>query len=153
MNAALLLLAVLSPIVVAVFSSFPPVRKVTDSIAPWTAAMALAAVIVVRPEVTIDLPWLMLGARIGLDVTGQLFLAFTSLLWLLAGVYARSYLRNDAARHRFFAFYLVAMAGNFGLILAHDILTFVVFFAMMSFSAYGLITHHRDAESRWAGRI
>jgi formate hydrogenlyase subunit 3/multisubunit Na+/H+ antiporter MnhD subunit len=152
MNAALLLLAVLSPLVVAVLSTFPPVRKVTETIAPWTAAMALAAAIVVRPEVTIDLPWLMLGARVGLDVTGQLFLAFTSLLWLLAGIYARSYLRNDAGRHRFFAFYLVAMAGNFGLILAHDILTFVVFFAMMSFSAYGLITHNRDAESHRAGR-
>ncbi|MAD80217.1 MAG: NADH-ubiquinone oxidoreductase [Planctomycetaceae bacterium] len=152
MNAALFLLAVLSPIVVAVLSAFPSIRKVTDSIAPWTAAMAFGATFGVRPEVTIDLPWLMLGARVGLDVTGQLFLAFTSLLWLLAGVYARSYLRNDAGRHRFFAFYLVAMAGNFGLILAHDLLTFVAFFAMMSFSAYGLITHDRHAESWRAGR-
>ena len=56
MNAALLLLAVLSPLVVAVLSAFPPSRKVTEIIAPWTAALALAAAIVVRPEVTIDLP-------------------------------------------------------------------------------------------------
>ena len=81
MNAVLLLLAVLSPIVVAVLSAFPPVRKVTETIAPWTAAMALAAAIVVRPEVTIDLPWLMLGARVGLDVSGQLFLAFWLETW------------------------------------------------------------------------
>jgi formate hydrogenlyase subunit 3/multisubunit Na+/H+ antiporter MnhD subunit len=68
-------------------------------------------------------------------------------------VYARSYLRGDPRRHRFFRFYLVAMAGNFGLILAHDILVFAASFAVMSFSAYGLITHDRDAESRRAGLI
>ncbi|MDH3718085.1 MAG: complex I subunit 5 family protein, partial [Planctomycetota bacterium] len=113
----------------------------------------LAAAMVVRPGLTIDLPWLLLGAQVGLDATGQLFLAFTSLLWLLAGVYARSYLQSDAGRHRFGTFYLVAMAGNFGLILAHDIVTFVVFFAMMSISAYGLVAHDGRAETRRAGRI
>jgi formate hydrogenlyase subunit 3/multisubunit Na+/H+ antiporter MnhD subunit len=112
----------------------------------------LVATIFVRLGVTIDLPWVMLGTRIGLDETGRLFLTFTSMLWLLAGVFAHSYLRDDAARPRFFAFYLIAMAGNFGLILAHDILTFVLFFAMMSFSAYGLVTHNRDTESQRAGR-
>ena len=152
MNAALLLLAVLVPLVVAVASLHPRARGTMDAIAPWTAGFALAAALLVRPEVTIDLPWLLLGARLGLDVTGQFFLAFTSLLWLLAGVYGQSYLCHDTARPRFFAFYLVTMAGNFGLILAHDILTFVFFFAMMSFSAYGLITHNRDPESRRAGR-
>lgn len=152
MNVALLLLAVLAPLIAAVVSAHPRTRRTTGTVTPWTASFALVAAMVVRPEVSIDLPWLILGARMGIDETGQLFLAFTSLLWLLAGLYGRSYLREDPARPRFFTFYLAAMAGNFGLILAQDILTFAVFFAMMSFSAYGLVTHNRDAESRRAGR-
>ena len=152
MNTALLLLAVLTPLAITIISAHRRARRATDAVAPWVAAIALAAAIIIRPGVTIRLPWVMLGMRIGLDETGQLFLVFTSVLWLLAGVFARSYLANDAARPRFFAFYLIAMAGNFGLILAHDILTFIVFFAMMSFSAYGLVTHSRDTESRQAGR-
>lgn len=153
MSAALLFLAVLLPISVALVPAVPSARRVTGAVAPWTAGIALAAATLVRPGVAIDLPWLMLGARVGLDATGQFFLGSTSLLWLSAGVYARSYLRGDPRRHRFFRFYLVAMAGNFGLILAHDILVFAACFAIMSFSAYGLITHNRDAESRRAGWI
>ncbi len=142
MNAALLLLAVLVPLVVAVVSAYPRARRATDAIAPWTAGFAITAAMFVRPEVTIDLPWLMLGAQVGLDAIGQLFLAFTSLLWLLAGVYGQSYLRNDTARPRFFAFYLIAMAGNFGLILAHDVISFAVFFACFFISS-------RDFEIIW----
>lgn len=152
MDTLLLFLAVLLPLLAALGLVNSYSRNASLAIAPWTAGFALATGVLVRPGITIDLPWLLLGARIGVDETGQLFLAFTSLLWLLGGVFAQSYLRKDAALPRFFAFYLVAMAGNIGLILAHDALTFVVFFAMMSFSAYGLVTHNRDTESRQAGR-
>ena len=151
MSATLLLLAVVVPLFVALVPALPAARRLTGAIAPWTAGIALIAATVIQRDVAIDLPWLMLGARIGIDATGRIFLGFTSLLWLLAGVYGQSYLRGDPRRHRFFRFYLVSMAGNFGLILAHDILLFAASFAVMSFSAYGLITHVRDEKSRRAG--
>ena len=102
---------------------------------------------------SVDLPWLLLGVRLGLDATGQVFLFFTAVLWVLAAVYARQYLARDARRGHFFAFYLLTMSGNLGLILAQDALSFYLFYALMSFSAYGLIVHRRDQQALRAGRI
>ena len=102
---------------------------------------------------SVDLPWLLLGVRLGLDETGRVFLFFTTALWLLAGLYARHYLAGDPRRTRFFAFYLLTMSGNLGIIVAQDVLSFYLFFALMSFSAYGLIVHNRDAAALRAGRV
>jgi formate hydrogenlyase subunit 3/multisubunit Na+/H+ antiporter MnhD subunit len=153
MTPALLLLSVSAPMIVAALFLYPPARSAMAATAPWTAVFALAAAVIVRPGTAIDLPWIMLGARAGLDTTGKLFLASATLLWLIAGIYAQSYLHRDRARHRFFVFYLMAMAGNIGLIIAHDIITFVAFFSLMSFSAYGLVTHNRDDAGRRAGLV
>jgi len=102
---------------------------------------------------SVDLPWLLLGVRLGVDATGQVFLFFTAVLWVLVAVYARQYLAKDARRGHFFAFYLLTMSGNLGLILAQDALSFYLFYALMSFSAYGLIVYERDRQALRAGRI
>ncbi|NJN47745.1 MAG: hypothetical protein HC808_16135, partial [Candidatus Competibacteraceae bacterium] len=44
-------------------------------------------------------------------------------------------------------------AGNLGLVLAFDAVSFYLFFALMSFAAYGLIVHDGSAEARRAGRV
>lgn len=120
-------------------------------IAPLATLPAIA-VIAFMPA-PLELPWLLLGVRLGLDETGRVFLFFTTALWLLAGVYARHYLAGDPRRTRFFAFYLLTMSGNLGLIVAQDVLSFYLFFALMSFSAYGLVVHNRDAQALRAGRV
>ncbi|MDH5216026.1 MAG: complex I subunit 5 family protein, partial [Gammaproteobacteria bacterium] len=43
--------------------------------------------------------------------------------------------------------------GNLGLIVAEDALSFYLFFALMSFSSYGLIVHRRSADALRAGRV
>jgi formate hydrogenlyase subunit 3/multisubunit Na+/H+ antiporter MnhD subunit len=45
------------------------------------------------------------------------------------------------------------MSGNFGLIIAQDIVSFYVFFALMSFASYGLVVHNGDADALQAGRV
>jgi formate hydrogenlyase subunit 3/multisubunit Na+/H+ antiporter MnhD subunit len=120
---------------------------------PWTSLPALAVALLGWPTTMIDLPWLMLGMRLGVDATSRVLLGSTALLWLLAGVYVRSYMAQDAAVHRFVAFYLVTMSGNIGLILAQDMLSFLMFFAVMSFAAYGLIIHNHDPEAVRAGKV
>jgi formate hydrogenlyase subunit 3/multisubunit Na+/H+ antiporter MnhD subunit len=123
------------------------------TLVPWATLPALAVAVLGWPDTMADLPWLMLGMRLGIDATSRVFLGFTALLWLLAGVYVRSYMAQDAAVHRFVAFYLVTMSGNIGLILAQDMLSFLLFFAVMSFASYGLIIHTRHPEAEWAGQV
>ena len=50
-------------------------------------------------------------------------------------------------------FFLTAMAGNFGLILAQGMLGYYLFFAMMSFAAYGLVVHKGNEDAISAGRL
>lgn len=155
--------SVVAPVILALAIAAPMgmagamlLRRWRDALSPlasWAAAPALLAALIIPVGTGITIPWLVLGTRFGLDETGQTFLFFTALLWLAAGLFGFSYLARDENRGRFFAFYLLAMCGNIGLILAMDLAGFYAFFALMSFSSYGLVVHQRDPESLRAGRI
>lgn len=121
--------------------------------AAWSALPALALAIFAEPDYSVEVPWLLLGAQLGIDATGQVFLLFTSLVWLASGIYALTYLAHDERRPAFSVFFLLAMTGNLGLIVAQDMVTFYLFFALMSFSSYVLVVHHGDAEALYAGRV
>jgi multicomponent Na+:H+ antiporter subunit D len=122
-------------------------------LAPWSALPALAAVMGVMSGESVSIPWVLLEMHLAIDPIGRLFLLFTALLWLFSGIYAHSYLASDPRRGRFFFFFLLSMAGNFGLIVSHDVVSFYVFFALMSFASYGLVVHNGDTDALRAGRI
>jgi formate hydrogenlyase subunit 3/multisubunit Na+/H+ antiporter MnhD subunit len=149
----LALTLLLPPLTALALAAYPRARPLLVGMAPWLAAPALALALLWTPDALLVLPWMLLDARLGLDQTGRVFLLFTSVLWLAAGVYGRSYLAHDEMRHRFFLFFLLTMTGNFGLILAQDIVTFYTFFALMTFSAYGLVVHDGTAFARRAGAV
>jgi len=152
-HAGFLLVAVALPLLMAAGLANRGWRAGLAQLAPWAALPALVAVFVVPKGTEAAFAWLFLGSTIGLDQTGQVFLFFSAALWWLCGLFAQSYLAGDAQRARFFTFYLLAMAGNFGLILARDMVTFYVSFSLMSFSAYGLVIHNGDRDALRAGRI
>lgn len=127
-------------------------RALVIRLAPWATLPALIAA-GVASSALLDMPWLLLGGRLGVDETGRVFLFLTSVLWLLAGIYARYYLADDKRIARFFAYYLLTMSGNLGLIVAQDALVFYSFFVLMSLSSYGLIVHRQDGRALRAGRI
>ena len=120
---------------------------------PLAAAPSFILSVWAVPGVEVEASWLLLGMRFGIDDISRSFLLFTSVLWTVSGVYARTYLINDRNINRFFAFYLVTMAGNFGLILAQDMVSFYLFFTIMSFAAFGLITHDANSAARRAGKV
>jgi len=150
---SLLLIAVpFLPLVMAAAMLPKRWREPVVRYAPWASLPALLAAALSTGK-TLDLPWLLLGSRLGVDDVGQAFLIFTATLWLLAGIYGRSYLTGDSRRARFFAFYLLTMSGNLGLIVSQDVLSFYLFFALMSFSSYVLIVHKQIPQALRAGRI
>jgi formate hydrogenlyase subunit 3/multisubunit Na+/H+ antiporter MnhD subunit len=150
----LLMLAVFClPLVLAIGLPRKNWQPALIRLAPWSAVPALVAVAASPPGVTVSIDWLLLNAHFGLDPTASLFLFFTAALWFLAGIYAQSYLINDSRRNWFFAFFLLSMSGNLGLIVSRDVVSFYVFFALMSFASYGLVVHSGNTEAFRAGRI
>lgn len=150
---ALLSVAILMPPVLAALLLVPALRASVLVAAPCAALPALALALVGGRDTIIEIPWLLLGARFGLDATARLFLFFTASLWLCAGLYAHRYLVADQGRARFTGFFLLTCAGNLGLVLAQDVASFYLFFALMSFAAYGLVAHDGSPAARRAGRV
>jgi formate hydrogenlyase subunit 3/multisubunit Na+/H+ antiporter MnhD subunit len=100
---------------------------------------ALAGALWVPVDSAVSLPWLLLGVHWQLDPVGQTFLLFSALAWLIVSLFvaadSRSYIR---ARH-YGVLFLSALAGNLLLIVAADLISFYIGFAMMGLSAYGLL--------------
>lgn len=148
----LILLTPLAPLLVAGLAALPRARRRLPALALAAPLPALAAALLAR-DAEVGLPWLLLGTQLGLDGTGRAFLLLFAALWTLGGWHAFAYLRQDARRSAFTLWFLLAMAGNLGLAVAQDALTFYVFFALMSFASYGLVVHDRKPESLRAGRV
>ncbi|MCG7983598.1 MAG: hypothetical protein JAY90_12740 [Candidatus Thiodiazotropha lotti] len=135
MNALILMLSPLIPLLLACFAYRLQSRW-------WLFSAALPALYLgLMGELgsTITLPWLMLGMHFTLDTNAQQFLVFGAMIWMLASLYIPDRdLLPGATGYRKQSF-LLAMAGNLMLIIAADMLTFYVGFALMGLSAYGLI--------------
>ena len=121
----------------------------TTVIAPLPALLA-AAIVPVGSSVSIA--WLLLGVELGMDDTGRVFLLFSGLLWLIASLYAVGSLARDHKATRFRFFFLLAMAGNLGLIVAQDAVSFYLGFTLMGLAVYGLIAHPASQHARRAAR-
>jgi hydrogenase-4 component B len=107
--------------------------------------------------------WL-LGGVWQLDEARRPWLLFSALLWGLAGLYARGYLvaeqqaaeggEGDAFRRLVGLALLwpLTLAGNLLLLLAEDIPSFYLGFAVMTFAAYGLVVHADNRDAHLGGR-
>jgi len=141
------------PLLLLIGACFKSLRLSSYRLLPLAPLPALLAVLFSDPGIAVQVPWFFLGSTMGLDATGRIFLGLTGLIWLFSAVSVYDKFRSDPHRFRFAGFFLAAMSGNFGLILARDILGFYLFFALMSFSAYGLIVHHGTRQALKAGRV
>ena len=150
----LLLLTPGFPAALAVLWVFRPLRRRLMPLAAWAALPALALALLPGAE---GASWstfgIMTGLRLEVDEVGRTFLVAVSLLWVLVGAFAGRYHRDDPHRERFFGFFVLTMAGNLGLVVAADAASFYLFFALMTFAAYGLIVHQRGDEAFRAGRV
>jgi formate hydrogenlyase subunit 3/multisubunit Na+/H+ antiporter MnhD subunit len=99
------------------------------------------------------LPWALLGLRFGVDRVTAVLLGLALVVWALAALHAWGYLARDPRRGQFMAFFAATFAGNLGLLLARDGAGFYLFFAVMTFAAYGLVVHTREPEALRAGRV
>lgn len=150
----LLALAVGLPALVAVLWPLPRLRRVLLAIAPWAAVPALILALAPGTEgASLVVPTLFTSLHLEVEGPGRAFLLLTALLWVIAGAFARWYHLADPRRGAFFGFFALTMTGNLGLVLAADILTFYLFFACMTFAAYGLVVHDRNETARRAGRV
>lgn len=142
---------VLAPLVVAVGVLIPLTRQWSIRLSAFAALPALFVALLASPTTTV-LPTLFFGSVLTLDDVSRVILLLAATLWLLAGIYAKGYLANDTRLTRYTLFFLLCMAGSFGLSLSQDLFGFLTFFTLMSLSAYGFVVHTGTEEAFRAGK-
>ncbi|TNF57385.1 MAG: monovalent cation/H+ antiporter subunit D family protein [Gammaproteobacteria bacterium] len=97
------------------------------------------------------LPGLELGLRVG--PLALLFLTLSSLLWLVTTIYAIGYLEGSPHRSRFFGFFSLCVTATVGIAMAADLLTFLLFYELLTLATYPLVVHRGTEVARRAGLV
>jgi len=87
------------------------------------------------------------------DALALLFVTLSAQLWLLTTVYAIGYLEDSPNRSRFFGFFSLCVTSTVGVALAGNLLTFIIFYELLTLSTYPLVVHRGTEAARRAGQI
>ena len=87
------------------------------------------------------------------DALALLFVSLSALLWLLTTLYAIAYFGDSPNLSRFFGFFSLCVAATTGLALAGSLITFFIFFELLTLSTWPLVVHKQDRASIAAGRL
>lgn len=147
----LLLLTPIWPLLLAALTCIPGGQKHAGTAAVLASLPALWLSQLAYTH--LSLPTLLLGSVWQTLPISQTFLLFTALLWLLSALYGLGYLQKDSRAVSFWRLWLLTLSGNLGLLVSADIISFYLFFALMTFAGYGLVIHNRSASALRAGRI
>ncbi|MFN3685182.1 complex I subunit 5 family protein [Salinarimonas sp.] len=102
-------------------------------------------------ETRFDLvPGLALVLRV--DALALLFVTLSAFLWLLTTIYAIAYFEGSPDLSRFFGFFSLCVAATTGIAFAGNLVTFFVFYELLTLSTWPLVVHKGNAASLSAGR-
>jgi multicomponent Na+:H+ antiporter subunit D len=89
------------------------------------------------------------------DALGSVFAALSGTLWVLTTVYSIGYLRglSEHAQTRYFCCFALCLFAAAGVAFAGNLLTFFVFYEVLTIATYPLVIHKETPEAVRAGRL
>ena len=149
----------LAAILVSCTNKYPNIREGWSAIASvGTAGVIYSMVSDVLNGTTFEYTLFMLTDSIGLtlrtDPAGMIFACLASLLWVPINFYSIGYMRNheESWQTGYFAFFALCIGSTMGIANAANLLTFFVFYEMLTISSYPLVIHERNEEALLASR-
>jgi multicomponent Na+:H+ antiporter subunit D len=82
-----------------------------------------------------------------------LFVTLSTVLWLFTTIYAIGYLEGSPHRSRFFGFFSLCVTATVGVALSGNLITFVLFYELLTLTTYPLIVHRGTEAAKRAGQI
>lgn len=86
------------------------------------------------------------------DALSLQFVSLSSVLWMATTIYAIGYLKGSALRSRFFGYFSLCVSATVGLALAGNMVTFLLFYELLTLATFPLVVHRGNPESLRAGR-
>jgi multicomponent Na+:H+ antiporter subunit D len=90
---------------------------------------------------------------LGADANSVLFVTLSSVLWFWTTLYAVGYLEDSPHRSRFFGFFSLCVTSTVGIALADNLITFLIFYELLTLSTFPLVVHRGTQKSMRAGKI
>lgn len=93
--------------------------------------------------------------RFELEPLGMLYAAVASGLWIVTSVYAIGYMRSHHEQNqtRFFTCFALSIFAALGIAFSGNLLTLFLFYEVLTFATYPLVTHSGTPEAVRAGRV
>ena len=86
-----------------------------------------------------------------IDNLGIMFALLMVVIWLLAGIFSFEYMKHEDNERRYQGFYLMVLGVLIGLDFAGNLVTFYMFYEMMTLTAFPLVIHTGKKEATMAG--
>ncbi len=98
------------------------------------------------------LPQVSISFRV--DALGVLLALTASFLWILAVLYSIGYMRSlgEHSQTRFYACFAVTLAATMGIAFSENLITLYIFYELLTFVTYPLVTHEGTEEAKAAGK-
>ncbi|SDT25573.1 multicomponent Na+:H+ antiporter subunit D [Halopseudomonas xinjiangensis] len=87
------------------------------------------------------------------DALSLQFITLSSVLWLATTFYAIGYLEDSPLRSRFFGYFSLCVCATVGIALAGNLVTFLLFYEMLTLATFPLVVHRGTPEALAAGRL
>lgn len=148
----MLLLPILLPLVWGLLAAFKWVKPRVVTITAITAVLTIAMAFYAPQGLSVASFPFGLSLAVNVDGLAVLFSILIAIVWLFVAVYATAYFKTDDKQNRFFAFYLMALGALVGLCYAANLITFYLFFELMSLSLLPTVVHDGTTQCLKAGR-
>lgn len=156
----LALLPFAAAVLVAVSGRWPNLREawsIGAGVALIAAVFSMAADLAEGRALQAQLFPLAPGVALALrvDALGLVFAALSSCLWLLTTIYSIGYVRSlqEHAQTRYFCCFAVSVGAAVGVALAANLLTFFLFYELLTMATWPLVVHKETAAAIRAGRV
>jgi multicomponent Na+:H+ antiporter subunit D len=105
------------------------------------------------PEITLLNIVAGISLELKVDTTGIIFGLSASVLWILTSFYSIGYMRGlgEHKQTRYFASFALCLASTIGIAFSANLLTFVLFYEILTIATYPLVIHEETPKAMSAG--
>lgn len=108
--------------------------------------------VIASDKIVLNLPRMLgYGLLFKIDMLSFIMAILTSIVWLMAMIYAPHYMAFENHRNRFYICAAVTYGAILGTVMAGDVFTMFLFFEAMTFSSYILVVHCETEDAIIAG--
>ncbi|SCY49548.1 complex I subunit 5 family protein [Alkaliphilus peptidifermentans] len=94
-----------------------------------------------------------MGIFFKIDLLNYILMVFAGIIFTISSIYSLEDIKQKDRERTFYFFYIITYVATIGTLMAGDLLSFFLFFEIMTFSSYGLMVHYRGEEVLEAGNV